>query len=191
MDSATATPNGDRPRPVPLDRVNEGGLEVVLDAYDRHATALYSYVASLTRLPDAAEEVVQEAFVRFVGAVRSGRGPDEPRAWLYAVCTNLVASRGRRQSIAGRWLHILRPGSDELQDEPADLVVLRRERNAEIRKALAELPREHRAALLLAAEGFNGREIATILGRSEGATRNILWRSRLAVRDRLEAGGSR
>lgn len=191
MDSATATSNGDGPGPVLLERVHASGLDVVMDAYDRHAAALYSYVTSLTRLPDAAEEIVQEAFVRLVGAVRSGRAPDDARPWLFTVCTNLVASRGRRHSIAGRWLHILRPSQDELNDEAADTVVLRRERNVEMRNALAELPREYRGALLLAAEGFSGREIATILGRSEGATRNILWRARLAVRDRLEAGGSR
>lgn len=68
------------------------------------------------------------------------------------------------------------------------MTVLRSERHAALTRALGTLPKAHRAALLLAADGFNGREIATILAKSEGATRNILWRARLSLKDQLEPG---
>ena len=62
------------------------------------------------------------------------------------------------------------------------------ERHADLTAALERLPKDHRAALLLAAQGFTGREIATILHKSEGATRNILWRARLLLKDFLQDG---
>lgn len=191
MDTAPAARQEESAHPVLVERVSATGLVAVTDAYDRFAAGLYSYVASLTRGGDAAEDIVQEGFMRLVGELRAGRPPDDLRPWLYAVCTNLVASRARRRSIAERWRHVLRPRDDELRDEAAEDTVIRREQNGDMRRALEALPREHRAALLLAADGFSGREIARVLGRSEGATRNILWRSRLALRDRLDDGGAR
>jgi DNA-directed RNA polymerase specialized sigma24 family protein len=64
---------------------------------------------------------------------------------------------------------------------------LRAEQESELHAALAELPPDGRAALLLAAQGFDGREIAASIGRTEGATRTLLCRSRVRLRLVLEA----
>jgi DNA-directed RNA polymerase specialized sigma24 family protein len=64
---------------------------------------------------------------------------------------------------------------------------LRSERERELHTALAGLAPDARAALLLAAEGFNGQEVAASIGRSEGATRTLLCRSRVRLRLALEA----
>ena len=53
--------------------------------------------------------------------------------------------------------------------------------------ALAELPVDDRTALMLAAHGFSGREIAAALGRSELATRSLICRARIRLRERLES----
>jgi RNA polymerase sigma-70 factor (ECF subfamily) len=158
----------------------------VARVYDDCHVDLFGYVASLIRDVDAAEDIVHEGFARLVQEGVSGRRVAEPRGWLYRVCTNLAFSRSRRRAVAERWnARFGRLASTETH-EPAEAAVLRRERDTELHQALRTLPRDHQAALLLAAEGFNGREIAKILGRSEGATRNILWRSRLDLKDRLE-----
>ena len=58
---------------------------------------------------------------------------------------------------------------------------------AELHAALGRLRPDGRAALLLAAQGFNGHEIATSIGRSEPATRTLLYRSRIELRRLAEA----
>lgn len=162
-----------------------GGMGAVGGIYDAHHAALFDYAASLTRDDGAAEEIVQEAFTRLVVHERGGRMPDDARAWLYTVCLRIAIGRSRRRSIVRRWLHLVTVRPDEAVDEAAEEAAVRRERHGQLHEALGTLPVEQRAALLLAAEGFAGREIAQALGRSEGATRNILWRSRLALRARL------
>jgi RNA polymerase sigma-70 factor (ECF subfamily) len=187
MEALRATPDSeDEARVAALQTVRADGLPNIAEAYEAFSSGMYGYTCSLVGR-DSAEELVQESFTRLLAAVRGGRAPDDPRAWLYTVCTNLAISRSRRRSIAARWLHLLLPHGDELLDEAAEQTVLRRERSGELHAVMGGLPAEHRAALLLAAEGFSGREIARILRRSEGATRNIVWRARLTVRDRLEA----
>lgn len=174
-----------------VERVIPGRMDAVAAVYDDCHRDLFGYAASLTRDTTAAEDLVHEAFARLVRETSAGRSPDDPHAWLYTVCTNLAISRSRRRAIVERWRHLVGRVAPTDADEAAEETVVRRERHVELARALATLPTEHRAALLLAADGFSGREIASIIGRSEGATRNILWRARLALKKQLEGGGLR
>jgi DNA-directed RNA polymerase specialized sigma24 family protein len=60
--------------------------------------------------------------------------------------------------------------------------MLRRETNSALLAALATVPSDARAALLMAAQGFSGREIAEAIGRSEMATRTMMFRAREKLR---------
>ena len=53
--------------------------------------------------------------------------------------------------------------------------------------ALGTLPEAARTALLLAASGYPGAEIAAAIGRSDTATRTMMSRARLRLRDSLAA----
>jgi len=66
---------------------------------------------------------------------------------------------------------------------------LEQERDADLDLALGELGDDARTALLMAAGGFNGMEIAEAIGRTGGATRTLMCRSRLQLRHRLGAMG--
>jgi RNA polymerase sigma-70 factor (ECF subfamily) len=155
----------------------------VLDSYDAHQRDLYGFVRALVRDPDLAEDIVSDTFVKLLGEYRAGRPPIQTRAWLFRVAANLVVSSGRRRAVAGRYLHrLVRRG----HEEPADARILRSERSEELVTALAALPADHRTALLLAAHGFSGREIAVAIDRSEVAVRTLMSRARVRLRERLE-----
>jgi RNA polymerase sigma-70 factor (ECF subfamily) len=137
----------------------------------------------MTRDPEAAEDLLQEAFLRLVKEARAGRMPDEPRAWLYRVAANAAIDRGRRGAALARFLPRLF-SCDE--PEAPEASAIRAERDAELHAALAHLSADRRAALLLAARGFSGAEVARVLDRSEGATRTLLCRARLELRAELD-----
>jgi RNA polymerase sigma-70 factor (ECF subfamily) len=155
----------------------------VLEAYDTHQRDLYGFVRALVRDPELAEDIVADTFVKLLAECRAGRPPIEARAWLFRVAANLVVNSGRRRAVAGRYLHRLVHRGHE---EAADARLLRNERTEEIVAALAGLPTDHRTALLLAAHGFSGREIATAIDRSEVAVRTLMSRARVRLRERLE-----
>jgi RNA polymerase sigma-70 factor (ECF subfamily) len=136
----------------------------------------------------AAEDLVQESYLRLVREVQAGRGPDNVRAWLYRVCTNLATSRGRRASVATRYLPFL--ASREVGETP-EARHLRLELGSEPSAALAALSHDERTGLLLSAAGFHGPEIAEIVGRSHGATRTMLTRARMKVQARLAGEADR
>ncbi len=175
---------------VRLERVGvRSDLEEVLDAYDADRDDLYGFALATTRSTPAAEELVQEAFLRLIQEVRLGRHPANTRAWLFRVCANLARSRFRRQAVAARWRGLFR--ADGEVDGP-EVGVVKDERRERVRAALGVLPDEARVALMLSAEGFSGEAIARMLGRSEGSTRTLLWRARSRLRSQLaDEEGSR
>jgi RNA polymerase sigma factor (sigma-70 family) len=157
----------------------------VLATYDAHHRELANFVRGIERDRETAEDIVSESFVRLIEEVRRGRTPEQPRAWLHRVAANLAIDRGRRRTVVTRVIGRL---VDHRTEPPPDDAVLRDETRREVWVALAGLPVDARTALLLAAHGFSGRDIAETLGRSELATRSLICRARLRLREQL--GGS-
>jgi RNA polymerase sigma-70 factor, ECF subfamily len=163
--------------------------DIVVAAFEAHQHELFTFLARTLRNDAEAEDLVQDTFLRLATEVRAGRVPDQVRAWLYRVATNLATSRFRRRSVVARWLERFAGAEHDAPPEPSpESRVLNRERAAEMERALRTLPEDARLALLLAGEGFPGREIAEALGRSEAATRTLICRSRIRLRTELEGG---
>lgn len=203
-ESGSVTPGDDeRPGPVPEPAIGvnavfrdarsrpaarEEIVDVVAMAYDAHERALYAFALGMTRSGTAAEDLVQESYLRLVREVQADRTPDNIRAWLYRVCSNLATSRGRRATVATRYLPFL--ASRDLGETP-EARHLRLEVGSELSDALAALSPDERQGLLLSAGGFHGTEIAEIIGRSHGATRTMLTRARMKVQARLSEADRR
>jgi RNA polymerase sigma-70 factor, ECF subfamily len=170
----------------PVQRAGSASDAAIAAAYDAHHEELYSFLVNATRDPATAEDLLQEAFVRFLREVRAGRTPDNIRAWLYQVASNLVISRARRHDTARRWMPWLVERG--VEDAP-ETGYLRRERDEALQRAIAKLPHDARVAILLSGHGFSGAQIAEAIGRSEGATRVLLTRTRLRLRELLEREG--
>lgn len=157
----------------------------VAQAYEAYAPELRRYAATRLRDIDAAEDVVQEAFVRL--AVESGawRGPANQRAWLYRVVLNLIISGARRAEVARRRSNHL--ALEDVVLQTPEMEYLASERHRALGAALASTGAAGQTGLVLAAQGYSGREIARVLGRSEGATRTLICRARSQVRHELTA----
>ena len=155
-------------------------------AYDEFAPRLRAFAISATRDGDAADDLVQETFLRLVVELKAGREPTNLGGWLYRVCANLIVSRGRRRSIADRAKAMLlrRETAPSPEDE-----ALSNERDRVLATALSRLSPEARVALLLAARGMGAAEIGVAIHRSAGATRTYLCRARVRLRDELAALG--
>jgi RNA polymerase sigma-70 factor, ECF subfamily len=161
-----------------------GDLEgLVVRIFDEHRADLLGFARALARDEDAAEDLVAEGFARLIRECHEGREPADPRGWLYRVIANLAVSRGRRLRTAR--LFLSRLVERRVEDSP-EASLTGSEIRPELLDALAELPRDGRAALVMAAHGFSGREISEAIGKSENNTRTILYRARMRLRERLE-----
>lgn len=123
-----------------------------------------------------AEDVVQDAFVRWMGADRTAIR--EPEAFLRRVVTRLCldqlkSARARRETYVGPWL----PEPVVEEEDEADDVTL------PLMLALERLsPLERAAFLLHDVFGLGFDEIAETIGRDPAATRQLASRARTHVR---------
>ena len=163
-----------------------GADAAVSMAYRDHHAALFAFLRRATRDEAAAEDLLQETFIRLLTVVREGRPPEQVGPWLYRVASNLVISRGRRATTALRWF--TRHGPDEhrrMTTESPESRVLRHEQTKDLEAAVGFLSPDARVAVLLSGQGFSGAEIASAIGRTEAATRTLLCRSRTQIRARM------
>jgi RNA polymerase sigma-70 factor, ECF subfamily len=164
----------------------DAGEAAIEAAYELHHASLVRRISALTRDHAVAEDIVQESFLRLATVIRDGRGPDNAPGWLYRVAVNLVASRGRHLTVVERRQGEL--AEPEHHPSPEAAAIDAEERQL-LRDALRTLGPTDREAVLLAAHGYRGPEIARRLGRTQGATRTLLCRARSRLRTQLEAAG--
>jgi RNA polymerase sigma-70 factor, ECF subfamily len=155
---------------------------IVEAAFDAHAPQLKAFAIAAVRDDDVADDLVQETFLRFVRHVRSEDVPDNIPGWLHRVCANLVISRGRRQGVADRKKSLL---VDRTVGASPHEEIVRRDEAARLHDALAELPADARAALLMAAAGFSSAEIGQAIGRTANASSTYICRARIRLREIL------
>ena len=124
-----------------------------------------------------AEDVVQEAFIRWLGADRGA--VREPEGFLRRIVTRLSldelkSARRRRETYVGPWLPepVVAAEADEIDDVTLPLMI-----------ALERLsPLERAAFLLHDVFGLGFAEIAETLGREPAACRQLASRARANVR---------
>jgi RNA polymerase sigma factor (sigma-70 family) len=152
-----------------------------------HLDAAYNLARYLTNDPGAAEDVVQEAFLRAFRAFDSyRRGP--PRAWLFAILRNCwrdrVTERIRRERVVVSDAALSEAQSEAVAAIPADADTpeesLARAREIDtVRGVIAGLPEPFRETLVLREmEEMSYREIASMTGVPIGTVMSRLARAR-------------
>ncbi|HEX6869294.1 MAG TPA: sigma-70 family RNA polymerase sigma factor [Candidatus Limnocylindrales bacterium] len=159
---------------------------VINAAFTSHHSELYNFLRRSTRDEAAAEDLLQEVYLRLTREVEAGRIPDHVRGWLYRVAANLATSRARRRTTASEWMSRYGRLTASATAASPEADVMARERSSSLEQAMAALPADARMALLMSAEGFSGQEIADAIGKTNMATRTLLSRARVRVRLMLE-----
>ncbi len=151
----------------------------VHDAYETDRDMVFRRVVGATRDEAVADDIVQDVFARLLIEVRAGRAPDNLGGWLHRAAMNAVISRARHAEVERRYQPaLLGPETTDSPEHAAE----QREDARRMQTALSALPSTDRAAILLAANGASGAEIARRLGRTELAARTLLCRARARLR---------
>ena len=150
-----------------------------------HSRSLLRVARRLTSDSAAAEDLVQETYLRAWRSFDQFQSGTNIRAWLFKILFNAFYAQGRQISAAPVVLSLDAPGVDA---GPARSAGLSFADAAEVSAAVDSLSIEHRTVILLAVvEGFTCRELADILSLPIGTVMSRLSRGRQALRDRLVA----
>ena len=143
-----------------LRRVSLG--EAFLLLYQNTDRTVYSFILSIMKNPQDAEEVMQETYMKIWTSASSYQSQGKPLAWIFTIARNLCYMKFRDQK------HRADMGLEELTGEETGELCLPLENLADamaLRAALELLKEDERQIVLLhASAGLKHREIAASLG---------------------------
>ncbi|HYA15869.1 MAG TPA: sigma-70 family RNA polymerase sigma factor [Bryobacteraceae bacterium] len=176
-------------------RGDEDAFERLVRSYDQSVLRIAS---NLLRSPDEARDVYQEAFLKVYRNLHQFRFDCSFHTWLYRIVTNICLDRLRRRRVR-REESALVETADGVVDRAVQAVekapasdperqMLNRELGSRIAAALNELtPRERTVFELRHYEGLRLRAIGEVIGTTEEAAKNCLFRATQKMRASLEA----
>ena len=143
--------------------------------YERTARGVWAYLARVTGDRQLADDLLQEAYYRFLRANATHDTEAHRRNSLYRIATNLA--RDARRKRLTRPAPIL--AGNDIESAPSGGQSGAAERIADCTRAMSHLQPRERAMLWLAyAEGASHREIAAVLGLSPASLKPLLFRAR-------------
>lgn len=161
------------------------------DVYERYFELVYAYVARRVRDRAATEDLTSEVFRKALANIDRFKWTGAPfGAWLLRIAANLIADRAKRETKRGVSVDessaipprdvSSAPKSQQVQLEDA-------ERRAWVIRMVDELPDDQRRVVRMRfAEEKSINEIASELGRSEGAIKQLQFRAFQNLRAKLE-----
>ncbi len=175
----SAVPDG-----VFIARLRRGDTAALAELYEKYKTPLFRTALAITRDPGAAEDILQECFIRLLTHADRIRTDAPVGPWLYRVAVNLscdwVNHRQRWSALLGklveRWTAPFR----------VEGTVEEREIQERVREAIRTLPLPQQVVIVLYyLEGLSLKEIADILEVPEGTVKSRLHYGREALREHL------
>lgn len=164
-----------------IDAVDDAAAGLVMDEeafrafYDRTARGVWLYLVRITGDRHTADDLLQEAFYRFLRAATDYENETHRRNSLYRIATNLARDAKRRNLL----LPLLGAQSSDIEHVAASDGPESPERAADVTRAMSRLkPREREILWLAYAEGASHREIADVLGLNPASMKVMLFRAR-------------
>ena len=150
----------------------------------RYTPSLARFVASLGERQEV-EEVVQDAFVRAFASLEGFRGESSLRSWLFAIARNLVRDRVRSRARTYQVVPI--EESHAVTENDALDSAVSDETEQRLGQALELLsPMQREVFTLRVSEGLSYREIAAVLGSTEGAARVHYHNAMRAIKEFID-----
>jgi RNA polymerase sigma-70 factor (ECF subfamily) len=143
----------------------------------QHETALLRYAGRIVNDSTAAQDVVQNVFIKLFRNWNGQAPAENLKGWLYRVTHNEAVDHVRRESRL-RVLHTRHGEESDVIAPPAPPVREQKERTLAVLRHLGQLPPDAQQVVLLRLqEGLSYKEIARVTGRSVGNVGNILHRA--------------
>lgn len=164
-----------------IERWKAGDSRAATKLVGRHADALARFAVSSGERSEI-EELVQDTFVRAFTSMDSFRGESSLRTWLFTIERRLMLDR-RRAEQRQRATVPVEPGDAVTEYDALDALVAA-EAESKVRRAVDALsPMQREVFTLRVEQGMSYRDIAEIVGTTEGAARVHYHNAMRAVKE--------
>jgi len=167
-------------------RLRRGDVDALGELYEKYKAGIFRTALAITRDRGAAEDILQECFLRLFTNARRIQTDVPLGPWLYRVTVNLSYTWAqKRQRCIGMLDEVLERFSAPLHLLP-ERMVERKETQKVVQQAIESLPLPHRVVVVLFyLEGFSLKEIADVLEIPEGTVKSRLYYARESLKELL------
>lgn len=196
-------PHDDEHLIVRLQAGDEAAFAWLVDQY--HQTMLRVAAQYLRSAPTAVEEVVQEAWLSFLGSLKRFEGRASLKTWLFRILVNRAISRGKRERRTIPMSALGDEDEDQLGVDPArftngmwssppvawrttpEKLMVDAEARMLVEAAIEDLPPRQKMVITLRdVNGWTSEEVRNAMDISQSNQRVLLHRARSRVRAALE-----
>jgi len=158
--------------------VQAGDLSPASEIYDRYSGRIYNFALRFLKNSEAAEDAMQEVFVKMIRHASQFQGDAKLSTWLFSITANWCRDFLRKADNKSKESDDVLVTLPAPLDQSPDRNLEQRENEIRIQRALKALTPEQREAILLSRyQGLSYAEIAQISGCSEGAVKTRVFRA--------------
>jgi RNA polymerase sigma-70 factor (ECF subfamily) len=146
--------------------------------YDQYCDAMYTVAFRMVNDTDLASDVLQEAFIQVFRDIHQFRGDATIGSWIKTIVVRSALKKLKTES----WnIPIEDVSNGELIEWPDEML------GEDLEKAILSLPAGYRSIFLLVeVEGYKHKEVAEMLGVSEGTSKSQLFYAKKLLQKRLK-----
>ncbi len=175
--------------------VQAGDFSPAGEIYDRYSSRIYNFAYRFLRNAEAAEDAVQEVFVKMLKHASQFHGDAKLSTWLFSITANWCRDYLRKSDNKAKEAEEVLMSIPAPAELAPDRNLERRQNEERVQRALGVLTPEQREAILLSRyQGLSYAEIAQISGCSEGAVKTRVFRAMETLKKALTGdaqGGDR
>jgi len=167
-------------------------FERLIESYQQ---GVFNLACRMINNHDDAADIAQEAFIKVYLSISKFKGNSKFSTWIYRITTNVCLDeiKKRKKTKAFSLSENIETDDGEISREIEDVSanvednLERKERNRAINDAIAKLPENHRAVIVLRdINNMSYEEIAAALNCSEGTVKSRISRARSALYEMLK-----
>jgi RNA polymerase sigma-70 factor, ECF subfamily len=169
-----------------ISRLQAGDLDALGDLYDKYRHQIYRTALAITHDPSAAEDILQECFLRVHHYAHRIDGNLPIAPWLYRVTVNLTYTWAKHKTSKNLSLEVFIEQLVSPSGHAPDMTVERVELSEKVQQAIGSLPFGQKVVIVLYyMNEMSLKEIAEILDCPIGTVKSRLFHARENLKEQI------
>lgn len=171
-----------------IQKVLKGNKQAYEHIINKYKNPLYGTILRMTKHPEDAQDLVQEAFIKVYHQLEKYDGKGSFSSWLYRVAINHCLDEFRKKKYKVK--HTEMKEDTVVNDKSPEVIFLKKEKHRQLERLITTLPEDERLIILMRYRNeLSYQEMSDILGIPVSHIRNKLHRAKNKMRATVKQEG--
>lgn len=171
-----------------IEEVLSGNKQAYAHIINKYKNQLYATILRMTKHPQDAQDLVQEAFIKVYHQLGKYDGKGSFAGWIHRVAINHCMDEFRKKRYKMKQVEVSE--GDALNPHHPEVIFLKKEKNRQLERLIETLPEDERMIILLRyVNELSYSEISELVELPLSNVRNKLHRAKKKMRDTVKQEG--